>query len=319
MNKVCLDSFYINIKTPLFYPNLNTPAKTLRPGIKYMLLSTFSFAFMNLFIKKISTIPPMEVVFFRCAVSMLLCLLVIYRQKLNWKGSHRGLLLARGIFGTISLYAFFLTLQNMPLGTAVTIQYLSPVFTTIIAIFLLGEAVKPLQWLFFAISFSGVLVIKGFDNRISITMLLIGIGSAIASGFAYNMVRSLKQKEPAMVIVLHFQFVGIVVGLLFSIFNWKMPQGMDWVYLGLTGISTQAGQVYLTKALQTEKIADATIMNYLGIIYALILGFLFFSEQYGIIALAGIALVIGGVALNFIYQKLNNRVVVEEELTTIEE
>lgn len=84
----------------------------------------------------------MEVVFVRCFVSMLLCFTIVFRDKLDWKGSNRKLLLARGMFGTTALYTFFITLREMPLGTAVTIQYLSPVFTTIIAIFLLKEKVK---------------------------------------------------------------------------------------------------------------------------------------------------------------------------------
>ena len=109
----------------------------------------------------------------------------------------------------------------------------------------------------------------GIDSRISLFMLAIGIISAIASGFAYNMVRSLKKKEDTMVVVLHFQLIGVVAGLAFSIFNWQTPQGIEWVYLLLVGICTQLGQVNLTKALQRGKAADISIMNYLGIIYAL--------------------------------------------------
>ena len=62
-----------------------------------MLLSTFSFAVMNVLIKKVSNIPPMEVVFFRCAVSMLLCFQIIFRDKLDWKGNSRLLLILRGL------------------------------------------------------------------------------------------------------------------------------------------------------------------------------------------------------------------------------
>ena len=261
----------------------------------------------------------MEIVFFRCLVSMLICFAILFREKVDWKGGNRNLLLARGIFGTIALYTFFLTLREIPLGTAVTIQYLSPIFTTVIAIFLLKEKVKPLQWIFFLISFAGIIVIKGFDNRVSLLMLVVGIISALASGFAYNMVRSLKGKEHTMVVVLHFQLVGVVSGLLLSFFNWRMPQGIEWFYLLMIGICTQLGQVNLTKALQSERIANVSIYNYLGIIYALFFGFAFFDEHFEWLALSGIVLVIGGVVMNYIYQRMENRVVVEEELTTIEE
>ena len=302
----------------LFYlrPDLKTSKTFLTTGIKHMLLSTFSFAIMNVCVKKLgNNIPGMEMMFFRCAVSMLLCFQILIREKVDWKGSNRGLLIARGTFGTISVFAFFITLQNMPLGTAVTIQYLSPIFTTVIAIFLLKERVRPVQWLFFILSFSGVLVIKGFDTRISLMMLILGIISALASGFAYNMVRSLKEKEHTMVVVLHFQIIGAVTGFIFSIFNWRMPQGWEWFYLVMIGILTQIGQVNLTKALQLEKIASISIFNYLGIIYALAFGFILFGEEYHWISLTGIILVIGGVLLNFIYNRGQGIVVPEETLT----
>lgn len=288
-------------------------------GARHMLLSTFCFAIMNVFIKKVSNIPPMEIVFFRCFVSMVMCLVILHRAGQDWKGSNRGLLIARGFFGTVAVYTFFITMHRMPLGTAVTIQYLSPIFTTIIAIFLLKEKVKNLQWIFFAVSFAGVLLIKGFDSRISVTLLLIGIVSALASGFAYNMVRSLKEKEHTMVIVLHFQLMGVGVGFLFTLFDFKMPQGMEWFYLVMIGIMTQLGQVNLSKALQADRIANVTILNYLGIIYALVFGFLFFEERYEWLSMAGIALVITGVLMNFFYQRAQKKIIAEEELTSVEE
>lgn len=263
--------------------------------------------------------PGMEMVFFRCGISMLFCFNILYRNKIDWKGSNRARLIARGTFGTIAVYTFFITIQNMPLGTAVTIQYLSPIFTTIIAIFLLKEKVKLPQWLFFAISFAGVLVIKGFDTRISVTMLAIGIVSALASGMAYNMVRSLKEKEHPIVVVLHFQIIGTILGFVFAAFNWRMPQGWEWFYLVMTGVLTQIGQVNLTKALQLEKIAHVSIFNYLGIIYALIFGFVLFGERYDWLAFAGIILVIGGVLLNFFYNRNQPAMVAEETLSGTEE
>lgn len=256
--------------------------------------------------------PPMEIVFFRCTVSMIICLAMLWRSRTDWKGSNRTLLFARGFFGTLSLYTFFITLQHLPLGTAVTIQYLSPIFTTIIAIYLLGERVRMPQWLFFSLSFAGVMVIKGVDSRVSFMMLGIGVLSALSSGFAYNVVRSLKEKEPTMVVVLHFQLFGVIAGLLGSFFEWQTPVGIEWLYLILIGICTQSGQVYLTKALKLEKIADVTILNYLGILYALFFGWTFFGEHYDWLSLSGIILVLGGILLNFIYQRRRLRLLAEK-------
>jgi drug/metabolite transporter (DMT)-like permease len=148
---------------------------------------------------------------------------------------------------------------------------------------------------------------------------MFGVSSAMFSGFAYNMVRSLKGKEHTMVVVLHFQLVGVVAGFLFTIFNWVTPSPLEWFYMLMIGLCTQIGQVQLTKALQMEKVANVTILNYLGVIYALFFSFTIFGETYPRTAIAGIFLVMIGIVLNFFYQKYDSRIVAEEELTTIEE
>ncbi|MCW3126380.1 MAG: multidrug transporter [Bacteroidetes bacterium] len=278
-----------------------------------MLAATFFFALMNVCIKKISHIPPMEVVFFRCFVSMVCCFAIIFYDKLDWKGSNRWMLIARGVAGTTAVYTFFVTLQHMPLAPAVTIQYTSPIFTTLIAILILKENVKPIQYLFFAMSFLGVIMVKGFDARINIWFLLLGLFSAFSSAIAYNLVRSLKEKEHPIVVVLHFQLVGTLVGFVGCFFDWKMPQGMDWVYLLLTGILTQLGQTNLTKALQTERVAITSSLNYLGILYALIFGVMFFSESYTITIITGISFVVGGVLLNIIFGKKDQAIAATDE------
>lgn len=266
-----------------------------------MLMATFFFALMNVCIKKISHIPPMEAVFFRCLVSMLCCFAIIFYDKLDWRGSNRWRLVARGVAGTTAVYTFFVTLQKMPLAPAVTIQYTSPIFTTLIAILVLKESIRPIQYLFFIMSFAGVVLIKGFDGRISIAYLLLGLFSAFMSAIAYNLVRSLKEKEHPIVVVLHFQIVGTLIGLTGCFFEWKMPEGMDWVYLIATGLLTQLGQTNLTKALQTERVAITSSLNYLGILYAIIFGVMFFGESYTVTIISGITLVVAGVVLNIIF------------------
>jgi len=272
----------------------------MSPGVRHMLLATFWFAIMNVMVKLLVHLPTMELVFFRCGVATLIGFVALYRAKIDWLGSNRMLLLLRGLFGTIALFTFFYTIQRMPLGTAVTLQYLSPIFTTIFAIFLLKEPVRPIQWLWFALSFSGILVMKGVDTGISWELLIIGIISAIFSALAYNMVRTLREKEHPLVVVLHFQLLGAISGGVVSIFNWQQPVGMDWLWILLLGIFTQLGQTNLTRSLQLENIAKVTILNYLGVGYALLFGWMFFSETHVMTEFFGMLLVVAGIVLNLL-------------------
>jgi drug/metabolite transporter (DMT)-like permease len=248
-------------------------------------------------------LPAMEIVFFRCLISLVACWIGLRGTGANWLGNNNLYLFLRGAFGTAALFTFFITLQNIPLATAVTIQYLSPIFTTIIAVALFSEKIRPLHWLFFALSFAGVVVVKGFQTDFPFIFLIIGMASAFCSGMAYNLVRSLKEKEYPLVVVLHFQFVGVAAGLIYIFFDWKTPVGIDWLYLLLTGICTQAGQVHLTKALQAEQVSKVSIVGYLGILYALFFGWTLFGEHFPLQTVAGIVMVILGVLLSILYSR----------------
>ena len=266
-----------------------------------MFLSTLAFSLANVFVKQVSHIPAMEVVFFRTTVASIFCIIGLQRAGADWRGSNRTLLLLRGIFGTTALFFFFITLQSIPLASAMTIQYLSPIFTSIIAIFVLNEKVRGMQWVFYAIAFGGVLLIEQIDTRVSPLFLALGITSALCSGVAYNLVRSLRGREHPLTIVLHFQLIGVIAGGISLFFAWKTPIGWDWFFLFLIGVFSQLGQIFLTNALQRERVAGVAIINYSGLIYALLIGWVVFGEAQTAESLAGMLLVVFGVLLSVVY------------------
>ena len=268
-----------------------------------MFLSTLAFSLANVFVKQVSHIPAMEVVFFRTSIATAFCLIGLRRAGADWKGTNRMFLLLRGVFGTTALFLFFITLQNIPLASAMTIQYLSPIFTSIIAIFVLSESVRAMQWLFYALAFAGVLLIERIDTRISAFFVTIGVISAFCSGVAYNLVRSLRGKEHPLTVVLHFQLVGVVVGFISLFFEWKTPKGLDWLFLFLVGAFSQLGQIFLTQALQKERAATVSIVNYTGLIYAITIGWIVFGETHSPVTFLGMALVVCGVVASVLYTK----------------
>lgn len=268
-----------------------------------MFLSTLAFSVANILVKQVSHIPAMEVVFFRCVVASAFCFVGLYRANADWRGSNKTMLFLRGAFGTTALFFFFITLQNIPLATAMTIQYLSPIFTSVIAIFVLSEKVRSLQWIFYGIAFAGVLLIEQIDARMSPYYLAIGIVSAFCSGVAYNLVRSLRGREHPLTVVLHFQLVGVVAGFISLFFAWRTPSGWDWLHLFLVGVFSQLGQIFLTNALQKERAASVSIVNYTGLIYAVSVGWLVFGEPQSFETLVGMMLVVCGVLASVIYTR----------------
>jgi drug/metabolite transporter (DMT)-like permease len=280
-----------------------TQTSFLTEGVRAMFLSTFAFAMANICVKQVAHLPTMEIVFFRCAFGVFFSYVGLKKAGASVAGSNRKLLLMRGLFGTTALFLFFLTLQKIPLASAMTIQYLSPIFTTVIAIFFLRESVRYWQWLFYAMSFAGVLLIERFDARISLSYLVIGICSAFCSGVAYNLVRSLREREHPLTVVMHFQLVGLLTGCASLFYEWKMPAGRDWFYLFLIGVASQLGQIFLTNAFQKEKASGIAIISYSGLIYGLSIGWLVFGESQSVESLLGMLLVVCGVILSVFYGK----------------
>lgn len=263
-----------------------------------MLLAGIFFAFMQVMVKFVPHIPALEVIFFRSLFSLGFTFLILKKKQIPLFGNNKKLLVLRGLSGSIGLIFFFYTLQNIPLASAVTIQYLSPVFTALLGIFLVKEKIKPVQYIYFAIAFTGVIIIEGFDPRISPTFLVIGIASAFFSGLAYNIIRKLKNTEHPMVIVFYFPLVTLPVSSLYCLYNWERPTGWDWPILLGIGVFTQLAQYYMTLAYQNANLSKIASLNYIGILYALGFGFIFFDESFNLLTYFGMALVLSGVILN---------------------
>lgn len=264
-------------------------------ALRYMLLSTLLFAWMNVSVKYLSRLPPMEIVFFRGLISSSLTLATLRMQGIPpWGTNKRGLIL-RGIIGSMALILFFWTIQQIPLADAVTIQYTSPIFTTLMGVWLAGERVNAFRWFFILLSFIGVILIQGFDPRVSPFMLGVGLTASVFTGWAYTLVRKLTATEHPLVIVLYFPLVALPLSAVFCLYQWVRPEGMEWWHLLSVGVSTQIAQYCITNAYQRSEVSRISPFNYLGIIYAVILGMILFDEQMNTPTLLGIGLVLSGI------------------------
>ena len=272
-------------------------------GVWYMVIAAFTFSLMKARVQYISHIPAIEIILFRSGVSLVISGAFLLKQKVPLLGNNRKVLLLRGLAGAGSLTLYFYLLQQIPLAAAATMMYLSPIFTAVLGVYIVKERVSWKQYVFFGISFLGILVIQGFDARITFIHLIIGVSSAIFTGLAYNFVRKLKSTEHPLVIILYFPLVTLPIAGIASIFLWVQPKGFDWVMLILVGVLTQIAQYFMTRSYQLEEVSKVSIVNYTGILYALIFGFFIFGETYEWMSFAGMGLVLVGIILNIRFKK----------------
>jgi len=273
-------------------------ALQITPGVKYILLSSFFFALMNVGVKYLSHIPSHEIVLVRALVTLILGYILIRKNNLKPWGNNKKYLLLRGLTGTAALVMYFYTLQHMPLASAVTIQFMSPIFTIIISGIFLKERATPLQWLFFLVAFGGVVMVKGFDPRVTVPELLIGITAAVFSAMAYNFIRKLKDFDHPLVVVFYFPLVTVPLVGSYSVFHWVAPQAWEWLILILIGLAVTAAQIFMTRAYQSDRASNISIFNYLGTVYAIVIGLTLFDETISLLGYAGFVLIIIGVVLS---------------------
>ncbi|WP_345276724.1 DMT family transporter [Litoribaculum gwangyangense] len=267
-----------------------------------MLISTMAFACMNGIVRYLVHIDAYQIVFFRSLSSLFFTFWFLIKNNIPLLGNQKKLLVLRGLVGVTSMTLFFMSTKYLPIGTAVSLRYMAPIFAAIFAIFFLKEKIKIWQWLFFFIAFTGVIIIKGFDTEVNSYGLLLVFISAIFSGLVYILINKIGKGDHPVVVVNYFMVIATIVGGLLSINNWVNPVGKEWFMLFGLGVFGYYGQVYMTKAFQVASTNQVAPLKYLEVIFTVLLGVFIFAEIYTVWSLLGIALIIAGLVLNVLYK-----------------
>ncbi len=257
-----------------------------------MLLSAVFFSMINTTIRSIEHMPTFQLVFFRAFGSLLLCAIYLKKNRIPFRGHNEKWLIWRGLTGLISMSLFYYALLFMPMGTAVSLRYLSPFFAVFLAIIFLGERVRSIQWLYFIMAFLGVVILKGFDTRIGAFGLTIILTCAFFSGVVYTLIRKIGTTEHPVVIVLYFMAIATLVSGLATIFMWKEPLGMEWLALISLGFYGYFAQFYMTKAMQIVESNFIVPFKYAEVVLTLLAGWVIFGEGQSVLALLAIALIV---------------------------
>ncbi len=267
-----------------------------------MILSTLAFSLMNAFVKYLLHFDANELVFFRSLGSLILTMTYLVYYKIPLLGNKRGLLVLRGLCGVTSMTLFFMSLKYLTLGSAVSLRYIAPIFAAVFAVFLLKEKIKMIQWVFFAIAFSGVLTLKGYDSEVSSLGMFLVLGASAFSGLVFILINKIGKRDHPVVIVNYFMAIATLVGGVLSINNWITPTGGEWLSLIGLGFFGFFGQLFMTKAFQIASTNQVAPIKYVEVIFTVLLGIFWFGEIYTLWSILGIFLIITGLILNVLFK-----------------
>lgn len=270
-----------------------------------MLLSVVLFTAANVLVKTIGHLPTTQIVFMRSIVSLVLCAAYVRYRGFPFFGINRKWLLIRGATGMVGLTLFFYTVQNIPLATATVIQYLSPIFTVVLAMVYLGQKVRPIQWLFMAIALIGVVVLNGLDPNVPLKFVGIGILSAFFASVAYYATIRCTATDHPVLVVMYFHLLATPIMGTVSLLDWTPTSQFEWVTGLSVGLLSVFAQVAMAVAITREDASIVTPFKYVGAVIAWIVGIVLFDEHLGVLGTLGIVIVSAGVVLNTLARRYN--------------
>ncbi|HEX8693097.1 MAG TPA: DMT family transporter [Longimicrobium sp.] len=271
-------------------------------GLRYMAAGAFFFSVMSLLVKMAGRrLPSQEIVLVRAVVTLALSWWAVRRARVAPWGNNRPRLVLRGIVGFLALSGFYYSVVHLPLADATVIQYTNPVFAVLLAVPVLHERLRAREVLVVLVSMAGVVVAtrptflfghgEGALDHVAVG---IGLFAAMCSAAAYVTVRSLRGREEPLVIVFYFALVSTLGALATGLPGAVWPTGTEWLVLLGVGVTTQLGQVSITRGLHLERAGRATATAYLQIVFAALWGALFFAELPDAGTAAGAVLIVAG-------------------------
>ena len=255
-------------------------------GYIYISLSALFFCLMTVFVKIAGQqLETIQIVFIRGIITLLFTSVIIKRKKIYLWGANHKLLILRGIIGTVALFFVYESIQRFPLSEATVIQYLYPIFTTLLASFIISENVGNQHYFAIILGFLGVYIILDFpfinpEYSLNTTNLIIAITGAFLTGFAYVIVRmASNMKESPYVIMFYFPLFTVPMSFPFAYDLWIYPSIDNWIVLLLVGICTQLGQTFLTFGYKLLPASKAAPTSYIQVPFSVLAGSVIFYEN----------------------------------------
>ena len=269
-----------------------------RRGILAMSGSVVVFIFNDALIKLATeTMPPLQAIGLRGCFATLWCLLaLLVRRELR----HAHLLrnrwvAARGVLEALAAITYLIALAYIPFAIATAINMSTPLFLAALAVLLLGEVVGWRRWTAIAVGFVGVLmVIQPHPGEVNVWTWMVLFASFI--GATRDVIaRWVPPQVPTLVVSLSSAVTLAVVGCVWATLNGWQPMSLRGVLLVLgSSLLLATGYQFLMISLRSG--AEFSVIGsfrYASVLWALAIGYTLWGDVPNLLAVTGIAVVVG--------------------------
>lgn len=265
-------------------------------GIAWISVAAILFAGMTAMIKAAgTTIHVTEILVFRQAVMVLIVAPTILADfPSSMKTKRVDLHVARIALAATAMLCGFTAIIHLPLAEATAIGFSKTFFLTIFAIFILKETVGPRRWAATIVGFIGVLVIVRPTGADAFTLYgFLAICGAACAGMVMILIRILARYDrPVTILTYQALFVGLIMAPP-AAYYWTTPTFDEVILLVAIGIISWAAQMCNIQAFKAGEATAIASVDYSRLLYATIIGFVFFSELPDNVTWVGAAIIIG--------------------------
>lgn len=267
----------------------------------WMLLAAFLFSVMAAFTKwGAQDFSTMELVFYRSLFGVIVMFLWVKSRHQSVKTPLAWAHIKRSFLGTLGMTIWFFAIGSLPLGTAMTLNYTSPLYMALIVTvlgFKNGHPVRATTVLSVLLGFLGVvLVLKPELHAGQEVPALVGLTSGFFAALAYFQIKQLSaMREPEWRIVFYFTLFGTVWGALGQVLLAGGFTPLHWhnipALLGI-GVTATLAQVCMTRSWGSQSTLLTACFQYTAIIFGSGIGVAVFAEPIGWQSALGIVIIL---------------------------
>ena len=215
----------------------------------------------------------------------------------------------RIVAALVAMVCGFTAVIHMPLADATAIGFAKSFFTTIFAILILHEVVGWRRWTATFVGFVGVLVMIrpfGLGGDPVSPYALYALAGAAGAGLVMVVIRRLSRTDSNMTILTYQAvFVGLAMALP-AAWTWAAPTLAEWGLIALLGLFSVVGQWLNIQGYRMGEASVMAVLDYMRLIYATLLGWLFFAQLPDRYTWIGAAIVIAA-AVYIIYREAQKK------------
>lgn len=262
---------------------------------QWMSIAVISFCIMAIGVKEMSSeINSFQIIFFRSVIG-LITLLLFFRRKLStptFKMIYHHLF--RNVFHLIGQYGWIVGIIYLSLAEVTAIEFSVPIWVLIIAAIFLKEKLTIPKLVSISLGFIGVLFILkpgfGIISQNSIIVLL----SAVSYAIAHTSTKKLTATYSPLDIVFVMCLIQIPISFCFTLTNWNIPSITDSFWLVIVGISAITAHFTMAQAMKADEISSIISLDYFRLPILIIIGILFYNEDFKFVYLIGGTLIFIG-------------------------